>query len=107
LSLKLIDAKLREDAEANRLFLGILTSRNSPEIVLRLMNEAGVLGRFVPDFGRIVALMQFNMYHHYTVDEHLLRAVGNFADIEQNKLPATILWRAKSCIQLPIGPPSF
>ncbi|WOJ90586.1 [protein-PII] uridylyltransferase [Methylocapsa polymorpha] len=86
LSLKLIDAKLREDAEANRLFLGILTSRNSPEIVLRLMNEAGVLGRFVPDFGRIVALMQFNMYHHYTVDEHLLRAVGNFADIEQNKL---------------------
>ena len=38
------------------------------------MNEAGVLGRFIPDFGRIVAMMQFNMYHHYTVDEHLLRA---------------------------------
>ena len=55
------------------MFLDILTSRNSPEVVLRLMNEAGVLGRFVPDFGRIVAMMQFNMYHHYTVDEHLLR----------------------------------
>ncbi len=86
LSLKRVDAKLRANAEANRLFLGILTSRHSPEIVLRLMNEAGVLGRFVPEFGRIVALMQFNMYHHYTVDEHLLRAVGNLSDIEHNKL---------------------
>jgi [protein-PII] uridylyltransferase len=84
-SLKLIDAELRENAEANRLFLDILTSRNSPEIVLRLMNEAGVLGRFIPDFGRIVALMQFNMYHHYTVDEHLLRAIGYLSDVEANR----------------------
>jgi [protein-PII] uridylyltransferase len=84
-SLKRIDAKLRADPDANRLFLDILTSRNTPEIVLRLMNEAGVLGRFVPDFGKIVALMQFNMYHHYTVDEHLLRSVGNLVDIEQQR----------------------
>ncbi|WP_407070195.1 [protein-PII] uridylyltransferase [Methylocella sp.] len=84
-SLKRIDAKLRADPEANRLFLDVLISRNTPEIVLRLMNEAGVLGRFAPEFGRIVALMQFNMYHHYTVDEHLLRAVGNLADMEQNR----------------------
>ena len=46
------------------------------------MNEAGVLGRFVRAFGRIVAMMQFNMYHHYTVDEHLLRCIGILADIE-------------------------
>ena len=84
-SLKFIDAKLRADPEANRLFLNILTSRNSPEVVLRLMNEAGVLGRFIPDFGRIVALMQFNMYHHFTVDEHLLRAVGHLADMEAHR----------------------
>ncbi|MGO9005181.1 MAG: [protein-PII] uridylyltransferase [Beijerinckiaceae bacterium] len=84
-SLKLIDAKLRADREANRLFRDILTSRNSPEVVLRLMNESGVLGRFIPDFGRIVALMQFNMYHHYTVDEHLLRAVGHLSDIEAQR----------------------
>lgn len=84
-SLKRIDAKLRADPEANRLFLDVLTSRNTPEIVLRLMNEAGVLGRFVPEFGKIVALMQFNMYHHYTVDEHLLRSVGNLADLEQKR----------------------
>ena len=75
-SLKLIDAKLRENEEANELFLEILTSKNDPETVLRRMNEAGVLGRFVPDFGKIVAMMQFNMYHHYTVDEHLLRCIG-------------------------------
>jgi [protein-PII] uridylyltransferase len=84
-ALKLIDAKLRANPEANRLFLDILTSRNSPEVVLRLMNEAGVLGRFIPEFGRIVALMQFNMYHHYTVDEHLLRAIGQLADLEAQR----------------------
>ncbi len=44
--------------------------------MLRTMNETGVLGRFIPDFGKIVAMMQFNMYHHYTVDEHLIRSIG-------------------------------
>src|SRR6187455_2694726 len=82
-SLKLVDAKLRENKEANRLFLEILTSKNDPETVLRRMNEAGVLGHFVPAFGKIVAMMQFNMYHHYTVDEHLLRCIGVLAEIER------------------------
>ena len=45
------------------------------------MNETGVLGRFLPELGRIVAQMQFNMYHSYTVDEHTLQAVGVIADI--------------------------
>ena len=84
-SLKLIDAPLREDPEANRLFLEILTSKNDAETVLRRMNEAGVIGRFVPAFGRIVAMMQFNMYHHYTVDEHLLRCIGVLSDIEAGR----------------------
>jgi [protein-PII] uridylyltransferase len=82
-SLGLVDAALRHDREANRLFLEILASRNDPERVLRRMNEAGVLGRFVRVFGRIVAMMQFNMYHHYTVDEHLLRCIGILAEIER------------------------
>ncbi|HEV7285742.1 MAG TPA: [protein-PII] uridylyltransferase, partial [Kaistia sp.] len=81
-SLKLIDGKLRDDPEANRLFLELLASRNQPETVIRRMNEAGVLGRFVPDFGKVVAMMQFNMYHHYTVDEHLIRSVGVLAEID-------------------------
>ena len=84
-SLKRIDASLREDKEANRLFLEILTSRSAPEIALRRMNEAGVLGRFIPDFGRVVGMMQFSMYHHYTVDEHLIRAVGELSAIEAGR----------------------
>jgi [protein-PII] uridylyltransferase len=85
-SLKLIAPPLRNDPEANRLFLDVLISQNAPEVVLRRMNETGVLGRFVPDFGRIVAMMQFNMYHHYTVDEHLLRSIGVLSEIEAGRL---------------------
>ena len=81
-SLKLINTPLRENPEANRLFMEILTS-NDAEIVLRRMNETGVLGHFIRAFGKIVSMMQFNMYHHYTVDEHLLRCVGYLQDIER------------------------
>ncbi|MBV9288987.1 MAG: [protein-PII] uridylyltransferase, partial [Hyphomicrobiales bacterium] len=87
-SLKRIDANLRENPEANRLFLEILTSRRAPETTLRRMNEAGVLGRFIPDFGRVVGMMQFSMYHHYTIDEHLLRTVGALSAIEAGRLKA-------------------
>ncbi|HEX7968325.1 MAG TPA: [protein-PII] uridylyltransferase, partial [Stellaceae bacterium] len=85
-SLKLIDAKLRADAEANRLFIDMLTSKKGPEITLRRMNEAGVFGRFVPDFGRVVAQMQYDMYHVYTVDEHTLFAIGILHQIEAGEL---------------------
>jgi len=81
-ALSAIGPKLREDPEANSLFLDILTSRKDPEVALRRMNEAGVLGRFLPDFGRIVGMMQFDMYHHFTVDEHTLHAIGNLHKIE-------------------------
>ncbi|MBL8780337.1 MAG: [protein-PII] uridylyltransferase [Alphaproteobacteria bacterium] len=84
-NLGLIDDALRADREANRLFLETLCSRRDPERTLRLMNEAGVFGAFVPDFGRIVAKMQFNMYHHYTVDEHLIRAIGHLSRIERGE----------------------
>ncbi len=84
-SLDLITPELRLDAQANHAFLEILTSRHDPERTLRWMNEAGVLGRFMPEFGHAVGLMQFNMYHHYTVDEHLIRAVGNIASIERGE----------------------
>jgi len=85
---RLIDARVREDARANALFLDVLTSRRDPETVLRWMNEADVFGRFVPDFGRVVAQMQFDMYHHYTVDEHSIRAIGLLARIERGELAA-------------------
>lgn len=87
-SLRLVTPQLRNDREANRIFLEILTARRAPEAALRRMNESGLLGRFIPDFGRIVAMMQFNMYHHYTVDEHLLRSIGILAEIDAGVLEA-------------------
>lgn len=83
---KLIDASVRADPRANQLFLDVLTSPRDPETVLRWMNEAGIFGRFVPDFGRVVAQMQFDMYHHYTVDEHSIRAIGLVSRIEKGEL---------------------
>ncbi|PKP93233.1 MAG: [protein-PII] uridylyltransferase [Alphaproteobacteria bacterium HGW-Alphaproteobacteria-16] len=84
------DAKLiadrRDDPRANALFMDVLTSPRDPETVLRWMNEAGVFGQLVPDFGRVVAQMQFDMYHHFTVDEHTIRAVGLLSRIEKGEL---------------------
>lgn len=67
---------LHEDPEANAIFLDILTHRRNPLEILRLMNDTSVLGYLLPEFGAVVGMMQFNRYHHYTVDEHTLRAVG-------------------------------
>ena len=84
----LIRAETRSDPRANALFLDLLAGRHDPESVLRWMNEAGVFGRFVPDFGRVNAQMQFDMYHHYTVDEHTIRAIGLLSRIEKGELTA-------------------
>ncbi len=85
-NLDIIDDTLRNDPDANALFLEILCDAPKPESALRMLNEAGVLGAFMPEFGEIVCMMQFNMYHHYTVDEHTIRAVGNLAQLEQGTL---------------------
>jgi [protein-PII] uridylyltransferase len=89
-NLHLIDDRLREDPEPNRIFLGLLLGHTNPERALRLMNEVGVLGAFIPDFGRIVAMMQFNMYHHYTVDEHTIRAISTLSQIERGELSSDL-----------------
>ena len=75
-----------QSSKTHELFLAVLTDERNPERVLRLMNEAGWLGKYLPDFGRIVGMMQFDMYHSYTVDEHTIKAVGNINDIEQGVL---------------------
>src|SRR5690348_15435321 len=84
-NIRLVD-RLRTDPEANRLFMEMLTSQHDPETTLRRLNEAGVFGRFVPDFGRVVAQTQHDMYHTYTVDEHTIRAIGILASIENGNL---------------------
>lgn len=84
-NLKLVTG-LRTDPEANSLFLAMLTDARDPETTLRRMNEAGVFGRFIPDFGRVVAQMQYDMYHVYTTDEHMIRAIGILNRIEKGEL---------------------
>ncbi len=81
-----IDDRVREDPEANRVFLDMMLRRGNPERALRRMNELGVLGAFVPEFARVVAMMQFNMYHHFTVDEHTIQCISTIAQIERGEL---------------------
>ena len=79
------DVALGNNKDAKALFLEIMASANGPAGALNLMNECGLLGRMVPEFGRIVGQTQFNMYHHFTVDEHTLRAIAILGDIEHGR----------------------
>ncbi|MDX8409936.1 MAG: [protein-PII] uridylyltransferase [Mariprofundales bacterium] len=72
----LIDDDLRQDPAAYDCFMSILRQRRNVAWALKEMNDTGVLGRFIPEFRRVVGLGQFNRYHVYTVDEHTIRAVG-------------------------------
>ena len=83
--LYLIDKKFRASDIVNKAFLSILLSPHSPEMTLRRMSEAGLLGKYIPDFARVTGQMQFDMYHIYTVDEHILRVVGILHDIAKGK----------------------
>ncbi|WP_415500532.1 [protein-PII] uridylyltransferase [Asticcacaulis taihuensis] len=74
-NLDLVTPSLRRNPEAARLFLDLLVRGKDPYKTLSMMSETGLLGRYIPEFGRIVAQTQFNMYHAYTVDEHTLRAI--------------------------------
>lgn len=84
-NLDLVDDNLRGDPAANALFMDMLCDASHAEWVLRSMNETELLGHFIPEFGRIVAMMQFNMYHHYTVDEHTIRCIGVLNRLEQGR----------------------
>ncbi len=81
-----IDARLRASRKANTLFLNLLLKHGDPGRALRRMNEVGLLGAFIPEFERIVAMMQFNVYHHYTVDEHTIQCLSTLAQIERGEL---------------------
>jgi [protein-PII] uridylyltransferase len=85
-NLHLIDDKLRENPEAVRVFLDLLLKHGNPERALRRMNELGVLSAFIPEFENIVAMMQFNVYHHFTVDEHIIQTISVLAQIEREEL---------------------
>jgi len=82
----LIDGEFRRDPINSKIFMKILSSAKSPYSTLKAMNEAGVLGRYLIEFGGIVARTQFNMHHAYTVDEHTLRLIENFDNILMGKM---------------------
>jgi len=83
--LDLVTPSLRRHPEAARLFLDLLVRGKNPYRILSLMSETGLLGRYIPEFGRIVAQTQFNMYHAYTVDEHTLRAIDIIHGIDTGR----------------------
>ncbi len=85
-NIELIDDEMRTDPEAARLFLDLMLKHGNPERALRRMNELQVLSAFIPEFEPIVAMMQFNMYHHYTVDEHTIQCISHLARIEREEL---------------------
>ena len=76
-SLWLIDEEFRQNPRHHRLFLEILRQPEGVTRALRRMNLYGVLGRYIPAFGRIVGRMQYDLFHAYTVDAHLLFVVRN------------------------------
>lgn len=82
----LIDNEFRRDPDNAETFQNILLKSKAPYATLKVMNESGVLGRYMQEFGGIVARTQFNMHHAYTVDEHTLRLVDNFSDLEAGEL---------------------
>lgn len=85
-NLHLIDASMQNNKDAAKLFLDTMLKHGNPERGLRRMNELGILGAFIPEFAPIVAMMQFNMYHHYTVDEHTIQTISHLAQIEREEL---------------------
>ena len=85
-NLQLIDEDMRTTPEAKRIFFDLLLKHGNPERALRRMNELGVLSAFIPEFEPVVAMMQFNMYHSYTVDEHIIQCIKNLSQIERGEL---------------------
>ncbi|MEI6158679.1 MAG: [protein-PII] uridylyltransferase [Roseococcus sp.] len=77
--------RLRGDDEASAIFIDLLMGKDAAKW-LRLLNEAGFLGRFLPEWARIVGLMQFDTYHVFTVDEHTIEAIGILKQVERGDL---------------------
>ena len=85
-NLAIVNNEFRASKEAQQIFLELLLKHGNPERALRRMNELGFLAKFIPEFEPIVAMMQFNMYHSYTVDEHTIQCLKTLAQIEKGEL---------------------
>ncbi len=84
-SLPLIDDAFRRRPAARDLFLKILKRKYHTARTLRRMHDLGVLGAYLPEFGRLTCLVQYDIYHIYTVDEHTLVALENLETLGQQE----------------------
>ncbi len=100
-SRRLVDDSFRSDPEARKLFVDLVGSSRDPVRALRRMSETGLLGRMIPEFGRITSLMQFNMYHHYTVDEHTVVCIDFLMRIAAGKLKSDHPIESEIAVSLP------
>ncbi len=86
LKLAILDSRDKFDypnaREVDKIFLEIFNSKGEVASTLELMNELGILGRYIPEFGALVGLFQHSVYHYYTVDEHTLKAIRNAEMLE-------------------------
>jgi len=80
-----IDARFRKDPLARLMFLHILQQPRGIVHEFRRMNQYGILGRYLPEFGRIVGQMQHDLFHVYTVDQHILMVVRNLRRFTQSE----------------------
>ena len=86
-SLDLIDDAFRASPEARDLFLGICRSWGRTAQTLREMHELGVLGRYLPEWGALTCLVQYDVYHKFTADQHSLIAVQNLEALAPGQSP--------------------
>jgi len=81
----------RKSKEAAGVFRSILRSERNVAFTLKSMNELGVLGRYLPEFGRLIGFFQHNVYHYYTADEHTLAALENLERVAETDAELGVL----------------
>jgi len=92
-SLPAVNREFRSSAEAAQAFLKVLRVKGRVAAALRLMHELDFLRKFLPEFGRVTCLVQHDLYHRYTVDEHTLRAIGALDELALSRGKETERYR--------------
>jgi [protein-PII] uridylyltransferase len=91
--LPLVNRTFRSSPEAAQAFMKMLRVRGRVATTLRQMHESGFLGRFLPEFGRLTCLVQHDLYHKYTVDEHTIRTIEALDDLFNSRSRQLERWR--------------